>query len=373
MAAPRPGPRRAAAVTALALTAAAGLAPAQPTPEAPLEIPASSRVGDLPDAPGVGAQALFVRSSFAGFPNDLADARDLIDGTSIAPAFDLWCGLLPYVDLGNGATRDSFGREDPTLLCLPFLDPARANPAARCRALPELPTGRYYMNGGAALRVQGWLAVREAGVFTFAWGHDDGFGFDLGGVTVFEFRGGTAPRVDRRAVRFARAGLYPFRLDWFDGISGAVIDWYRAPGDLADPDAGPLDARFSLVPREDLYPSGELPCTARCQRCGADEPVCDFASARCAACATDDHCGPCARCAAGACVADVTRPGCALDAGTPLDAGAVSDGGWSFDVEAPVPGARQEEGCSCRAGSRPRSRLWWTVALVALALRRRLR
>ncbi|MEZ4410823.1 MAG: MYXO-CTERM sorting domain-containing protein [Polyangiales bacterium] len=372
MAALRPGPRRAAAFTALALTAAAGLAAAQPTARG-ARIPELSRWETSPTAPGVGAQALFVRSSFAGFPNDLADARDLIDGTSVAPAFDLWCGLLPYVDLGNGATRDSFGREDPTLLCLPFLDPARANPAARCRALPELPTGRYYMNGGAALRVQGWLAVREAGVVTFAWGHDDGFGFDLGGVTVFEFRGGTAPRVDRRAVRFARAGLYPFRLDWFDGIGGALIDWYRAPGDLSDPDAGALDARFSLVPREDLYPSGELPCTARCQRCEADRPVCDVARARCAACVTDDRCGPCERCAAGSCVADDTRAGCRIDAGAPLDAGAVADGGWRFDVEAPSPGAPQEEGCSCRAGSRPRSRLWWTVALMALTLRRRRR
>lgn len=349
-----------------------GVAMAQPV----VAIPPTAVARPVPLAPGTGSQALFVRTVFSGMPRTLDEARALIDGTSLAPAFDLWCGLLPYVDFGNGATRDSRGREDPTLLCLPFIDPARSVSLARCRALPELPTGMYSTNGGAAMRIEGWLAVRTAGVFTFAWGHDDGMAFTLGGLTVFAYTDSTAPRIDRRAVSFSQPGLYPFTLEWFDGIGGALIDWYRAPGDLTATDAGTLDDRFELVPREDLYPSGALPCTARCERCTADRAVCDFYSSRCVECLDDSQCSPCSHCTAGVCTHD--SPLVCTDSGTsPVDAAINTDEHHLDGAMPPTARSTLPEGCACQATTPATPRLlhflWVLSTLLPLIARRRRR
>ncbi|MBK6533141.1 MAG: hypothetical protein IPF99_27195 [Deltaproteobacteria bacterium] len=85
--------------------------------------------------------------------------------------------------------------------------------------------------------------------------------FDVGPVPVFAYHDGTAPRVDRRVLRFEAPGLYPFQLDWFDSIAGALIDWYVAEGEHPDgelavsrvqalPHRGPLPLRgAALHPR----------------------------------------------------------------------------------------------------------------------------
>lgn len=327
-----------------------------------IDIPTSAVAAAVPDAPGIGLQALFVRSTFGGFPPSLADARELLDGTSVAPAFDVWCGLIPYVDLTNATTVDSLGRGAPTAQCLPFLIDQTEGFASSCARLPRAPSGGYGQNGGASLRLRGRLALRAAGVYTLAWGHDDGMGFSLGGVPVFEFTGPTAPRVDRRAIRVAAPGLYDVQLEWFDGGGGALIDWYIAPGDRTDPDGG-LDP-FALVPPGDLYPSGALPCTSRCSACGVTAPHCDYATSQCVACTVDAHCSRCARCVAGRCEGG----DCAVDASAPQpDARAIDVA--TADV-APAPA--HPDGCACTAGRDvPCGHAAWIAGIVATVVRRR--
>ena len=357
------------ALTALALGAAAG---AQP-----VAIPPEARLGDVPAAPGTGAKAMAVHAFFSGFPADLRDARDLLDGRSVAPAFNVWCGVVPYVDFTNAQVPDSMGRESPTALCLPFLDPGREMPPRTCRAVESLPAGRYNQGGGLALRVEGGLALRRAGLYTLAWGHDDGVGFAFADRTVFEYRDPTGSRVDRRVVRADAAGLYLFTLEWYDTVGGALLDWYIAEGDASE---GPFDARFSLVATDDLYPAGAIPCTARCERCGADAPRCDHARGRCVACDRDGDCGPCGRCDDGRCAA---RPGCAdasVDGGdaaadAPEDVAqdaAADDGAAGADAGLAPPAP---EGCACgaRGESREGALGAWAAGALALGRRRRRR
>ncbi len=372
----------------LALAASLWASAATAQPVEPVALTAAMRLGDVPAAPGTGADAMAVLGFFRGFPSSMADARDLLEGRSVAPAFDVWCGAVPYVDFTNGTVLDSAGLEAPTALCLPFLDPAREMPPHTCATAPGLPAGRYFQGGGLVLRIEGALAIRAAGDYTFAWGHDDGVAFRFGDARVFEYPDPTGSRVDRRVVRAAAPGLYPFTLEWYDTIGGALLDWYVAPGDLT---AGDFDrARFHLVPREDLYPSELAPCTARCDRCEGAAPVCDRAARRCVACTRDAHCGPCAACVDQRCAPLATVPGadggpaCAPDAGVP-DAGApdvgVPDAG---DRDASAPDAALDGGagqapegggCSCRAGAP----LWHShgaalgAAVAALWLRRRRR
>lgn len=330
----------------------------------PLEIPAALVEGSVPAAPGTGAQAMFVLGFFRGAPYNLAHARDILAGTSITPAFDSWCGLLPQVDFSNGTTVDSLGRAAPTVMCLPFQDPL-SEQMHPCRALPGLPRGRYSTNGGAVLRLRGWFAVRAPGTYTFAWGHDDGMAFDVGPVAVFAYADGTAPRVDRRALRFAAPGLYPFQLDWFDSIGGALIDWYVTEGE--HPDGDLAAAGFRLFPTADLYPSGALPCTRDCQRCALPTPRCDFASSRCVACLDDRDCARGTRCDHGACNAPlVPDAGVARDAGSDIGAADASlDAGLALVSPGP--------GCDCAVGRTDTARRAPLAAMLALALSRGLR
>jgi MYXO-CTERM domain-containing protein len=309
---------------------------------------------------------------FAGSPYSLAHARDILAGTSISPAFDSWCGPLAQVDFSNGTTADSLGRMAPVVRCLPFQDPL-AEQRYPCLAIPGLPAGRYATSGGAVLRLRGYFAVRAAGAVTFAWGHDDGMAFDVGNVAVFAYADSTAPRVDRRVVRFAAPGLYPFQLDWFDGGGNALIDWYVADGEHpADeaPDAGLAAAGFRLVPAGDLYPSGALPCTPDCRRCALPTPRCDYARSRCVACADDRDCARGTRCADGACAAPAVVDAGAPDAGAP-DAGAA----FAAAADAAAGAAGEGGGCACAAGRSEGARPGALGAIVALAaaLRRRRR
>ena len=340
---------------------AALLAGARAAVAQPLEIPPEVAEGAVPDAPGTGSQAMFVLSFFRGSPYNLDHARDILAGTSITPAFSAWCGMLPRVDFTNGTNVDSLGAMAPTTMCLPFRDPD-AGQMFPCRPLDGLPTGTYSTNGGAALRLRGWFAVRAPGTYTFAWGHDDGMAFDVGNVPVFAFPDGTAPRVDRRALHFSAAGLYPFQLDWFDSIGGALIDWYVAPGEHPD---GPLaDAGFALFPTADLYPSGALPCTADCRRCALPTPRCDYAASRCVACLDDRDCTSGTRCAEGACAVPV-RP----DAGFPTDVGFHTDAGAiDASVDAGRAAAVDAGGCGCAIGAKSTAPSGALAGMLALTL-----
>ncbi len=331
------------------------------------EVPADAYHGSLPMASGTGAQAMCAHSLFGGYPPSLADAQEEIEGRSFVPVFDLWCGTLPYVDFTNATERDSLHEEAPVAQCLPFLDPARSHPAATCAAVPGLPTGTYYENGGMALRIEANLAVRSAGTYTLAFGHDDGFGFYLGSATLLTYPQPTGARVDMYAVHFSQPGLYGFRLDWFDQGGGAVIDWYIATGDHT---RETLNARdFHLVPATDLYPSDTLPCTADCAPCPVNAPRCDVANARCVACLDDNDCPGCSSCNQGVCSPMANLPG--LDGGP----GCVSDGGIRHgdmnDVGAPNPTGPPGCGCAVPQGM-PRSGLW-AAAIFGVGFQRRRR
>lgn len=358
---------------ALALSLGASTAAAQPVE--PLAIPSEARAGDAPEARGTGASVMAVHGFFRGFPSSLADARDLLDGRSLAPAFEAWCGEVPYVDFTNGTVLDSFGRKAPTVLCLPYFDPARQVAPHSCEPLRALPQGDYYQGGDLVLRIEGSLAIREAGVYTLAWGHDDGVAFRFGETDVYEFNDPTGSRVDRRAVRIAAPGRYPFTLEWYDTIGGALLDWYIARGDASQ---GSFDGRFALVPASDLYPSPAAPCTARCERCQGATPVCDRAARRCVGCAVDAQCPACQACSAHRCVPVGEVPGadagpaCASDASAQTADADFADGPGADGARAPTTGP-DATGCACRAGA---LRPWGpgaTLAIVAMVMAARRR
>ena len=338
-----------------------------------IRIDPAVRVGEVPETPGRGVPVRWVHGFFAGYPFHIEDARDLLDERAVVPAFDTWCGTLPGIDLGNGSVADSLGRGAPSLICAPFLD-ATQTPEVSCRRLPHVPAGRYWRNGGAAMRARGALAVRRAGVYTFAWGHDDGVSFRVGATRVYEFPDGTGSRVDLATVSFDAPGLYPFTLEWFDGIGGAVIDWYvsdgeRRPGEFSN-------FTFALVPPTDLFPLDESDCTARCEPCGAGAPFCDRDEGRCVTCTATRGCGPCARCAGGRCERAPERSGCG--GATPNDVGAVveaRDAGASEDATdggvTIAPGGPPGCGCRSPAGETRAGTVAWMLAAVVGSRRRR--
>lgn len=347
----------------LALCLASALAPASADAEV-IDIAADLRLGAVPDRAGRGVPVRWVHGYFPGHPFHIDDARDLLDGVSFAPAFERWCGTLPYIDLGNRTTNDSQGRGAPTLLCAPFLD-ATQSAMVTCRSLPQVPAGRYWTNGGAAMRARGAIAIRAPGVYTFAWGHDDGVSFRIGRTPIYEFPDGTGARVDTASVRFSEAGLYPFVLEWFDGIGGAIIDWYVAPGE--HPAASFASAPFTLVPTEDLFALDQQDCTASCEACAFPTPICDRDTGRCVRCVNDGDCGARAVCVEGACVA-TPRPTDHPDAGEDrADAANGSDLGAGAATLPPSAGGC---GCAVRSVRPPALGLAVLAALVVRCSRR---
>ncbi len=98
---------------------------------------------------------MFVHGFFAGQPFDLSDARDLLEGRSITPSFERWCGNIPYVDFSNSTVRDSLGREGPTVQCFPLLAATIPDAGVSCSRLAGVPSGTYHRHGGAVMRVRG--------------------------------------------------------------------------------------------------------------------------------------------------------------------------------------------------------------------------
>ncbi|MFO0626689.1 MAG: hypothetical protein U0325_13830 [Polyangiales bacterium] len=359
-----------------ALALAAAIAPTVARAQV-VHVEAGVRVGEVPATPGRGVPVRWVHGFFAGYPFHIEDARDLLDERSFVPAFETWCGVLPGIDVGNGSVADSLGRGAPTLMCAPFLDDTQTAEVA-CQRLPNLPTGRYWRNGGAAMRARGALAVRRAGVYTFAWGHDDGVSFRIGAIPVYEFPDGTGPRVDVATVSFEAPGLYPFTLEWFDGIGGAVLDWYVAEGNRRTQEFS--NFTFTLVPASDLYPLDEAECTARCASCGEATPFCDRAEGRCVSCTATRGCGPCTRCVGGRCEAAPDREGCRRDPTPRLDGGAADavvgvdraliEGGVDAGPAAVAPAPA---GCACRSPRRESPHLRVAMALILVVGCRRRR
>jgi hypothetical protein len=192
-------------------------------------------------------------------------------------------------------------------------------------------------------------------------------------------------------VRFPQAGLYPFRLDWYDTIGGALLDWYHAPGDRsAEPFTGSL---YALVDTADLYPTGSLPCAADCAPCPARAPRCDLARSRCVQCTRDPECLSCERCVDGACIPLRGLPDAAVPAPclAPPDAAAPQDARDAWDAQEPstlpprdAPGQDATEdtmtptpaapgGCGCRVAARERASGLAVVALLGGRRRRRRR
>lgn len=335
----------------------------------PILIDASHRAGPVPAEPGGGVPVRWVHGYFAGYPFHIEDARDLLDERSLLPAFETWCGVLPHIDVGNRSVADSLGREAPLLLCAPFLSEGESA-AVSCRRLPGIPSGRYWRNGGAAMRARGALAVREAGAYTLAWGHDDGVSFRFGTTRVYEFPDGTGSRVDVAAVRFESPGLYPFTLEWFDGIGGAIIDWYIARGERSSQEFS--NFTFVLVPSSDLYPQDDRGCTPSCQDCTGATPYCDRQAGACVACLSNRECPPCQRCELGSCVTTNIDARCVNDAGSsePKPDAAVADALPPPDQGASRP-ALTDSGCGCGVARRRGSPLLLAlVGLLGVAWRR---
>jgi hypothetical protein len=88
-----------------------------------------------------------------------------------------------------------------------------------------------------AMESSGYLQLPQAGLWTFTVRSDDGFRLRMGAAdsVVMEFTTGRAPADSTVTVYAPRAGLYRYRLTYFEALGGAQVEFLaRGPGQPTD-------------------------------------------------------------------------------------------------------------------------------------------
>lgn len=159
----------------------------------------------------------------------------------------LWVGTTEANDPNSVASAEA-------VLALPEGDPAKLFKLEESRPTVNLSDGTVSGAGANNLPIgvgdafsvlfSGFLNVTEGGVYTFSAYHDDGFRFNLGGVTALVYDGDTAPRTTDTSVSLT-PGLYEFSyLGWEQGGKFVQELSWRPPS-ASDLEIIPSEALFA--------------------------------------------------------------------------------------------------------------------------------
>lgn len=199
-----------------------------------VDVPLSSRFGDVPGTPGTGLAASVWHSAV----NSVTGADGVIAATPPPNA----TFLATYIDYPNGG-GDTVGAGNVT----DFI----GVDAATYVGTDDDQFGEIY-------QFTGYIAIAGAGSYTFGVGSDDGFRLRIGGVNVTLNDGDRGFGFSVGSATFEAGGLYPIELLYYSnsvGQSGVEFCSSIAGG----PDSGvPGGSGLSgITPFQVLYPVPE--------------------------------------------------------------------------------------------------------------------
>lgn len=121
-----------------------------------------------------------------------------------------------------------------------------------------------------AMRVRGYLNVRDAATYTFGVQADDGYRLSIGGILILQSTVTGASLHDSRQVQFTGPGLFSLELVYFQQTGPGVVALARAPRVDVEVTATPtaLPASFKLVDASELFSA--LVGTGSCRECQVD-------------------------------------------------------------------------------------------------------
>jgi len=82
----------------------------------------------------------------------------------------------------------------------------------------------------SAMVLNGYIAITQAGTYTFNLGSDDGSELTIGGQTVINNDNDHAFQVDTGTATFSQAGLYAISIEYFEDSGSTGLDFYASNG-----------------------------------------------------------------------------------------------------------------------------------------------
>lgn len=200
--------------------------------------PATRLTGTMPTGDAEGFCAQFTKGS-KDVPNNshvmdtIAKTINLLNKTGTAPVRhdpDLtFFGIVPTLNLHDAANTNTTAEVSNDQL-FPWSKPHSSWSNQVCDSNGA---GIGASDGERiAVRLQGNLHVRQAGIKTFAARIDDGYRLIIGGQTVVEFDGLRAARVDTVRVRFTEVGIYPIEVIYYENTDAAVLEMFVADREI---------------------------------------------------------------------------------------------------------------------------------------------
>lgn len=182
-------------------------------------------------APGFNVRVAQANKASGNLPNTIARAEAQIAGVLIDPKTG-----QPYA---NDIDRVAFAFDANGIYAEPATIAYEQGGSAPNGAIPGIP-GVELHTDNIALETFTWLKL-DAGTYTMVVNSDDGFrvsaGLDardqLNSVVLGEYDGGRGASDSAFKFTVSKAGLYSFRLLYFEGGGGANVSWFTASNDDA--------------------------------------------------------------------------------------------------------------------------------------------
>src|SRR5690554_6382562 len=193
----------------------------------------------------------------------LTAALNLLDDLPVEPdrysADANFFSIIPRVDLHDGYNAGTV-HEHPFNQFFPWSQTHAAYIGLTCNS-----PGGVIADGANrfAVRLQGDLHVKQAGVQTIAIRSDEGYEITIGSEKIGEHVGTRQAGVSTHRVEFQEAGVYPINVVYFENVSAAVLEMSIADHEITFTDesgdnvetnpAGGVDMENAL--RETLPPA----------------------------------------------------------------------------------------------------------------------
>jgi hypothetical protein len=197
------------------LIAVCGLFAGQPAGATSITIGSGADLGAVPGSAGTGLSASYY--SFGSTEaTSWAQASSLI-ASSGGPTATFNTTAICYPDCAGNTINDS-----PTTMAQ-YVGGSSTNFTYTVPS-SQIPT----TIADTAMVVTGYIAITQAGTYTFNLGSDDGSLLYIGGQQIINNDGQHSFATDTQQVTFTTAGLYAITLDDFEASGSAGVDFYAS-------------------------------------------------------------------------------------------------------------------------------------------------
>ncbi len=177
-----------------------------------LTISSSMDVGAVPANGGTGLATKYYQ--FSSEPTSLSQAATMIASSS-GPIATFITSAICYPDCAGNTVNDS--PETMTQY-------VGSNVSNFTYTVPQSQIPTNIAN--TAMVITGYIAITQAGTYTFNLGSDDGSSLTIGGQQIIDNDSQHSFQVDTATATFTQAGLYAISINDFEASGSAGLDFY---------------------------------------------------------------------------------------------------------------------------------------------------